>query len=212
MKLNVIVLASMIGLLSACSGTFEGLQRDFAGISKSVAGTWDSVSDKANETFSSNRANQTKTGTSPCPPIVIDPQLQTATEFYDMEKTSKENEVSRVVIAGTQSRCDRDSEYLTMEIDLEFESTLGPKARIKETDKPFFAYPYFVAVKDSDGNELAKELFAVSATYNTDDERQRMTETIKQRLPLDKNGNVPSYQIHLGFQLTEEQLFYNAAL
>ena len=97
-----------------------------------------------------------------------------------------------------------------MRIDLNFHGHLGPKARIKPSDRPFFAYPYFVAVSDSIGNELAKEVFAASVSYEVGQDSIKLVETIRQRLPLDTDGQVPAYQVSAGFQLTEDQLSHNS--
>ena len=48
-------------------------------------------------------------------------------------------------------------------------------------------------------------------TYKADQEEIGLIETIRQRLPLNDDGSMPPYRIKVGFQLTEEQLFYNAS-
>jgi hypothetical protein len=112
------------------------------------------------------------------------------------------------------SQCDvsADGQMLAMRLDLKINSMLGPKARRTNNDRPFFAYPYFIAITDTQGNELAKEIFAASVTYDVDQNNLSLIETINQQLPLNEDGSRPDYEVHIGFQLTDEQLFYNASL
>ena len=196
---NITILAATTLLLTGCQ-TLEGIQRDLGSVGTAIT----------------EKASDVKTAMAPvddtCPPIMVDPQLDSASDFYDMEKPSEANAISHVYLTRTASECAIEGDFLTMQIDLNFEGKLGPKARRKADDRPFFAYPYFVAVTDANGNELARELFAASVTYEENQNAVQLVETIRQKLPLSKTGRVPSYQIHIGFQLTEDQLFYNASL
>ena len=70
-----------------------------------------------------------------------------------------------------------------------------------------FSYPYFVAVTDEDGKILAKEIFAASVSYSSEQETIKQIETINQLLP--KTRDASDYTVLLGFQLNEEQLIYN---
>ena len=191
--------------LSGCQ-TLEGIQQDLGSVANSIS------SRAAELTASDEKAEATTILAEECPDITIDPQLDSMTEFYDTEQPSDETKVSEIRIVRTASKCESDNEYLTMRIDMAFEGSLGPKARRKEGDRPFFAYPYFIAVTDGQGNELARELFAASVTYDADQENMTLVDTIRQRLPLNDDGSLPDYQIQIGFQLTENQLFYNASL
>lgn len=186
-------------VLTGCQ-TLKGIQQDFGAISTTVTEKASAI------TAPDGPPNNT------CPPIVIDPQLDSASDFSDMENPSDANNVSHIYLTRTASECSVVDGFMEARIDLVFEGKLGPKARRKEGDRPYFAYPYFIAVTDSAGNELARELFAASVTYEADQNAVELVETIRQKLPLNKNGRMPAYQIHIGFQLTEEQLFYNASL
>ncbi|MCI5059633.1 MAG: hypothetical protein MRY79_01020 [Alphaproteobacteria bacterium] len=199
-------------VLSACQQTFMGMEEDFRALSTKFEQTIGSKEKTAEDDMSSSSGlTAARALDGSCPPIHIDPQMDHMSEFSNMENPTAENEISRIRIAKTQAECTPDGEYLSMRIDLSFEGSLGPDARRMENDRPFFAYPYFVAVTDTAGNELAKELFAASVTYDGGTEQIELVETIRQKLPLDENGQLPPYQVHIGFQLTEEQLFYNAS-
>jgi len=218
MKTQHIFLIGLATLsLNACQ-TFHGLKQDLSKVGKAVS----SGAKSAKESFQSKETDvavvENEAEPAPavindgtCPPISVDPQLSTMSEFYNMEKPSAGTEVSSIELTETATDCRVDGEYLEVKIQLTFAGKLGPKAKRKDGDRPFFAYPYFVAVTDDEGAELAKELFAASVTYKKDQEKIGLVETIRQRLPLNDDGSTPPYQIKTGFQLTEEQLFYNAS-
>ena len=129
-----------------------------------------------------------------------------------MQNPSTKTEVSNLKLTDTASECKVDGEYIDVRLQLSLAGALGPKAKRKDNDRPFFAYPYFVAVTDSTGEELAKELFAASVTYDKNQDQISLVETIRQKLPLNSDGSTPGYRIKIGFQLSEAQLFYNASL
>ena len=156
-------------------------------------------------------------GTSPlfgppaCPPVKITPDLQEIVEFPDLSNPSPKTEISRLRIRSVQRHCTYKEEELAVRLDISFDGRLGPKARIRETDKPSYAFPYFVAVSGPDGNILAKGLFAASVSYGAEENEISRTDTITQRMPLNEDGSLPDYTILIGFQLAEEQLAYNRA-
>lgn len=210
MKTYKIILVALCSLsLNACSGTFEGLKQDFSTFGKTVDDKVSNLKQSDENTEKNNATAILSDGT--CPPLNVDPQFSKMSEFYDPEKPSKGTEVSTLNLISTKSACEKDGDYLSVQIELAFEGALGPKAKRKSGDRPFFAYPYFVGVTNNDGDELAKELFAASVTYGANQEKIKLVETIRQRLPLNDDGTTPAYQIKIGFQLTEEQLFYNAS-
>lgn len=197
--------------LSGCS-TVAGIQQDFrdfnTSLNKKVQDLTDNETPPTPLITDAPRAALNNT----CPPVIVDPQLNSLTEFYDESNPSAANKVSSAHLARASSVCSPDGEYVSILIELAFDSTLGPKARRKPNDQPFFAYPYFITVTDNTGAEVVKELFAASMTYDSTATQQSLIETIRQRLPYNPDGTLPPYQIHVGFQLTESQLFYNASL
>lgn len=215
--------------LTACQ-TFDGFKQDLStagsaisakvGSLKTADGNIDPETESRTATAATGVTNADSTNDNKanvvvnndaCPPLYVDPQLSHASEFYNPEKPSQGTEVSSLDLTNTASECNVDDGYKEVKIQLSFKGTLGPKAKRKDNDRPFFAYPYFVSVADKDGEELAKELFAASVTYETEQDSIELYETIRQRLPLNDDGSDPGYQIKIGFQLTEDQLFYNAS-
>ena len=218
MKIQHILLIGCTALsLSACQ-TFNGLKQDLSAIGNGISKTANNVGNSVEKKVDTLKADENIDNSATaiindgaCPPLSVDPQLSSMSEFYDMENPTKGSEVSTIELTQTTSSCKIEGEYLEVKIQLSFAGELGPKAKRKSGDRPFFAYPYFVAVTDNENMELAKELFAASVTYEKNQEDIGLVETIRQKLPLNEDGSTPPYQIKIGFQLTEEQLFYNAS-
>lgn len=200
MKIRIITALTATTLLLTACQTMEGLQHDLGSLGSSIS-----------EALPTKNAVTAANVGENCPPLSIDPQLDEAVEFYEMDKPSEKTKISEFSIIGAQSECTLDAEYINMRVDLSFAGELGPKARRRDIDKPFFAYPYFVSVKDAEGTELAREIFSASVTYENGQQDVKLVETIKQRLPLNDDGSLPDYQVQVGLQLTEDQLFYNAS-
>lgn len=195
--------------LSACQ-TFAGMQEDFKRLSASISQKTKNLTPPTPVEVAESEVRALENPI--CPPVIIDPQLNSLTEFYDESNPTSASKVSSVYLARASSKCTPDGEYVSILIELAFDGALGPKARRKSSDQTFFAYPYFITVTDNDGNEVVKELFAASMTYDATQNQQSIVETIRQRLPYNNDGTLPPYQVHVGFQLTENQLFYNAGL
>lgn len=210
MKFKLLSIAAIVSLALVGCETVTGLQKDIGSLGSAVGTKVNQIAETTNEALTS-KSKKTDPVESICPDISVDGQLDSMTEFHDLKKTDDALMVSTVRLTSTKSECIVDGEFLTMQISLNFDGQLGPKARRKDGDRPFFAYPYFVAVYDGADNKLAEEMFAASVTYDETQEDIQLIETIRQKLPLNNNGSVPSYKIEIGFQLSEDQLFYNAS-
>ena len=90
-----------------------------------------------------------------------------------------------------------------------FESTLGEKGKLRKNDKPFFSYPFFVAVTDPKGVIMAKEIFSASMTYDRNEDSHTYYESMRQLIPLDRKSSAKRHKVLLGFQLDPAQLKYN---
>lgn len=203
MNYKLPILALICGIsLTGCQ-TWNGLKSDLS-----------TLSDATSQKIASLQSNEAKAPVLEdlnCPAIIIDPQLDSISEFEDMTKTDENLLVSRAALSQTKSSCEFTDTTVDMQLDITVTSQLGPKAKRTENDKPYFAYPYFISITDSEGNELAKEIFAASVSFENDQTAIELVETINQSLPLNEDGSLPDYQINIGFQLTDEQLFYNAS-
>lgn len=198
---HMLAFASLLAL-GGCS-TLEGLKTD-------LASGFDSVSDKVASVVDpdAERKKQPVYDGS-CPQASLRPDLRRLVEFYDPDKPADAGKISEVTITNISNICRIENGALVMQIDLSLDGKTGPKARVKPNDKPSFAYPYFVAVTDPQGNVLSKEIFAASIAYGPAQNELKQTESIFQNMPFPDKTIGQTYSVIVGFQLTPEQLAYN---
>ncbi len=146
---------------------------------------------------------------SPCPQVEIVDDLSSISDFTNPNKTSKENLISRVDLKSAESTCKLGSKSAIVDLKLIFNGTLGSKGRKKSSDKPFFSYPYFVAVTTPSGKIMAKEIFAASLTYGANQNKHSYFENLRQIIPIRSKAMANHYKILIGFQVTPDQLAYN---
>lgn len=190
-------------LLSGCS-TLEGLQSDLTSGYNSLTSAFDNdIPDPKEE----KRKLPVYDGT--CPPVSVRPDLASLIEFYDPTNPSDKSKVSEIRITGVNGTCRVEKDSIVMQIDLSFAGNTGPKARAKSSDKPSFAYPYFIAVTDAQGTVISKEIFAASVSYGAGQNDLTQSESIFQSMPFPDPAAGKAYHVVVGFQLTPEQLAYN---
>ena len=181
---------------------------------QTLEGAWQDINAPFQERQSSldlpqNRAIAPAAAASPCPEIEIVDELSSMSEFEPANKTEPENLVSRVNLKQVESTCRFSDDYVAVDLKLAFESSLGAKAKLRKNDKPFFSYPFFVAVADPDGYVLAKEIFGASMTYERNEESHTYFEKMRQLIPINRKEDARHFKVMLGFQLDESQLDYN---
>ncbi len=147
-----------------------------------------------------------------CPRIEIVEELGAINEFTNPRRPVNANLISRVDLNSADSTCEYGRNSVTVDLKLVFEGLLGPKGRIRPDDKPFFSYPFFVAVTSPSGQILAKEVFAASLTYDAGQEEQIYYESLRQIIPVRGKRSGSRHKIMIGFQLTEDQLAFNRLL
>ncbi len=144
-----------------------------------------------------------------CPDVKIVDELSMLTEFTNAAMPDDSNTISRAHVSMGESTCTYTERSVTMDVKLVFDSELGPRAKVKDSDTPFVSYPFFVAVTDEDGRILAKEVFAASMTYASNEKTHTYTENIRQVVPLRRREDGRDHKVLIGFQLTAEQLAFN---
>jgi hypothetical protein len=147
-----------------------------------------------------------------CPRVEVVSELASISEFSDPMMPQAENLMSRVQIVSPRAACEYTSKSVTVDLKLTFDAMLGPKGRIQSSDRPFFSYPFFVAVTSPSGKILAKEVFAASLTFNNGQDRQVYIENLRQIIPVKGEANGARHKVMVGFQLSPEQLNYNRAM
>ncbi|MGH1456915.1 MAG: hypothetical protein ACRBDI_09055 [Alphaproteobacteria bacterium] len=146
---------------------------------------------------------------SPCPQVEIVDDLSSISDFTNPQKQNKANLVSRVDLRSAESTCKLASKSAVVDLKLIFDGKLGTKGRANKSDKPFFSYPFFVAVTSPSGKIMAKEIFAASLTYPPNETSHTYYEKLRQIIPIKGKDQARYYKILIGFQVTPDQLNYN---
>ena len=144
-----------------------------------------------------------------CPDVKIVEELSLLTEFTNPALPTNETMISRAHLALGQSTCTYTERSVSVDVRLSFESELGPRAKMKDSDTPFVSYPFFVAVTDDEGRILAKEVFAASMTFGKDETRHTYTEALRHVIPINDREDAREHKVLVGFQLTSDQLAFN---
>lgn len=202
-KARFFLMLTALGL-AGCS-TVEGLKQDIASGYKAVSGKIAQIADPEKEA-----KKQLPVYDGECPPVSVRPDLARLVEFYDEKNPSDAAKVSEVLITDVRNTCRIEGDKIIMQIDMALSGKTGPKARKQPKDQPNFAYPYFVAVTNNQGQVIFKEIFAVSLAYGREENALNQTESIFQNMPVPATSD-ERYSVIVGFQLTDAQLAYNHA-
>lgn len=144
-----------------------------------------------------------------CPRVEVVPELRSYSDFADDGSTRPEALVSRAMISNVQTSCSLDKNSVTVDLKTTFSGTLGPQGRGAAADKPFFSYPFFVAVAAAGGKILTKEIYAASITYPPGRNSHSYNENMRFILPMETRDQGRNQKILLGFQLSPDQLAFN---
>ncbi len=186
--------------LSGCSETIEGMVDD---VNKGVElGRAEARGHKGSERFLA----------SPCPQIEIVDDLGMIYDFISDNKQRKQDLIADVKITNGGSECELATNSAIVDLSLIFTGELGPKARQRKSDKPFLTYPFFVAVTGPNGKIMAKEVFAMSMTFDPGQNKRKHEENLRQIIPIKGKELAFKYRVYVGFQLTPEQLAYNRSI
>lgn len=219
------VLIFCFALLSAPLGGCESVDTATLGMKNKIASMdfsmpdlslWDKNKDGANDDAAATPEEtivavaETASEAVPCPAVSVIGELNAMHQFTDPGKPSSGSRISSIRMTDLKTGCKRNRNNLAIDMDIVFEGTLGPRARIWNTDKPSFAYPYFVALTRPDGEIIAKEVFAATMSYDKNQEAVLHTESLRQIIPAGNASDMPG-SILIGFQLTDDELAYNRA-
>lgn len=146
-----------------------------------------------------------------CPNVRIVGDLNQVHQFVDNSAASHANETSSVQMQGVDTKCRIVKGNIAIDMNIAFTGEVGPKGRARKDDKPAFAYPYFIAITNNQGSIIGKEVFALSMSYNSNDNSQTRTEQVRQMIPM-RDKDYRNYKVMIGFQLNDQELAYNRAL
>lgn len=194
MKLfKLIILVGATLSLGACE-TLEGTWNDIKGFS---------LSPQSNEERMSADIPMI------CPQVQIVDELSSLSDFSDMSDMNESNLISRVNLTQVESSCSFDGHNVIVDLKLAFEGQLGVKGKARESDRPTFSYPFFIAVTDNSGAIKAKEIFGASMTYQANETYHTYYESLRQIIPVEDDTEARDFTVMVGFQLSPQQLQYN---
>lgn len=204
MKLSGLCLLSFAILTLGGCRTLDALSNDIDNTFNLPANT------QSKETLTAQGGLQ-QAEINPCPSVQIVDELSSLSEFTPSNKAEENNIISRVDLSQANSSCSFEGDLAVVDMTLVFQGMLGPKAKLNSSDKPFFSYPFFVAVTDPFGVVLAREVFSASMTYERNEKNHTYYEKLRQLIPIRARTQASRYKIMIGFQLDPVQLDYNRA-
>lgn len=150
--------------------------------------------------------------TQSCLPIRIVEDLAFTHQFLDETTPREDNRISSATIASVTGDCKETETNRVASLAITFNGALGPKGTAIQAQNPAFAYPYFIALTKKDGTIIAKEVFAISLTYQPGQTTVTHVENISQMIPTNGALENQASEILIGFQLKDKQLVYNRTL
>lgn len=144
-----------------------------------------------------------------CPDVVLVKDLSEMHQFRDTNNTLESEKIASIFLRNIAHQCVVENGKLSVQIAMGFEAHLGPRSRIFNQDEPTISYPYFLAITDTNGEILDKEIHGVSLSFNSDQSHKKHKEHISKILNISSLKGDPPYTIMVGFQLSPEELRYN---
>lgn len=146
-----------------------------------------------------------------CPDVRIVSDLNQVHQFAEGTQMESGNLASSIRMQDVEAKCTAGTRTVTVDMTLAFAGQIGPKGRAHASDKPSFAYPYFVAITNDAGSIVAKEVFATTLTYDTAADKGTKIEQVRQIIPA-ISSDMRNYKVLIGFQLSDRELAYNRSL
>jgi hypothetical protein len=143
-----------------------------------------------------------------CPEVRIVADLNQAHQFTHNDKPRPQENISSIWMRDVQDECSIVKNSVAIDITLAFEGAIGPRGKLHDGDKPGFSYPYFVAITNNEGRIIAKEVFAVTLSYDGAEKTRTKIEKIRQVIP-SEGQNYKNHKILIGFQLNDQELAFN---
>jgi len=155
--------------------------------------------------------NHDDSANSDCPQVDVIPELRSIHQFLEGGSTRAADEVAAITMTGFKTACKHNANNVVIDLDVRFEATLGPKAQAWSDTRPGFAWPWFVAISTPNGNIMAKEVFAVTISFDEGQTHVIHEEHLRQIIPTQGEYGM-THELLMGFQLTDADLAYNRAL
>lgn len=160
-------------------------------------------------TSQNTSTSEITTDTRRCPEIELVRDLKELHQFSGHNNYDHNDKIATVTLVEIDGQCQYRGNEMALRIDMTFDAVLGPKSRIFDQDQPTISYPYFIAITDSTGEIVDKELHGVSLRFSSDENSKTHIEDFKKIVNLNNLSGTPPYIIMVGFQLSPEELHYN---
>jgi hypothetical protein len=138
-----------------------------------------------------------------CPATLIAPDLDALTVLRPGGGTSPADIRFGVKLFSASSSCTGDKAGVATNTDLLFVVARN------DPDLKQDQFTYFVAVSDASQNIVAKQEFTLQLEFAPRQNQMRISEAIKENLPLRNPAAAKNYTIVVGLQLTPEQVELN---
>jgi hypothetical protein len=138
-----------------------------------------------------------------CPNTLIAPDLDALTVMRPGGGTSPADIRLGVKLFSAKSSCTGDKSGVATNTDLLF------VAARNDPDLKQSQFTYFVAIADAQQNILAKQDFTLQLEFAPKQNQMRISEAIKENLPLRNAAAAQNYTIVVGLQLSPEEVELN---
>lgn len=145
-----------------------------------------------------------------CPGVEVLPETRSMTYFEDPTAVAGGDPIARAALTRVRGGCSYDGNKVTVDVDLIMRGHIEDKGRKEKDRDSFMTFPYFVAISDAKGNVMDKEIFATAMKFPPKHDDIDHIESNRQMFMVDNAEMGKDYTITIGFQLTREQLQYNA--
>lgn len=145
----------------------------------------------------------------PCPDVRVDSVTANITQFRAGPGREVGDIVYQAEIVNYRGSCTQDLENDEgeAEVEMEVEFAMATGSASVEGDVPIY---FFVAIPQLFPDPAAKQVFEMRReSRNGASKAVRWTERVSLTLPVTKARPSASYDIYVGFQLTDEQLAFN---
>jgi hypothetical protein len=140
----------------------------------------------------------------PCPRVVVLDDAKRLVNFAPGGGTDLSQMVSDVRLVRAAGTCTYREGEVEIDMMVTVAARRGPADRSRKAPAR-----YFVAIMDPDEKVIAKRVFDVTLIFPVNVDAGSQTDSLVQRIPLDKGERGSRYRVIAGLQLTPQQLEYN---
>jgi hypothetical protein len=137
-----------------------------------------------------------------CPAVGLVGETSTVTKFREKGSYLESDVLYEAYISGLSSSCDEESGGVVADFTFDLTAIKGASSGTDQV-----SLPYFVAVATPGGGIISKQVFNAVVDLSKDG-RGTVREHLQQHIQAD-GQDFHTYEVLIGFQLTEDDLVYN---